>query len=103
MVDVLVSVTDSFKQILLSAVKEATGLGKTSIVFVIDCTQPPVVVKVYVIVCVPAPAMEGSNIPLEVVPGPVYTPVPDTPFVTTAEAMEEGEAPGFRQTPAKGG
>ena len=41
-------------------------------------------------VCVPIPASDGVKFPAASVPGPEYTPVPVTPLVTLAVAMETG-------------
>ena len=76
------------KQVGLVNVNLAIGLARTNMVCVTESLQPPAVVNTYLMVCVPKPASEGVKFPAASVPGPEYTPVPVTPFVTDAVAME---------------
>ena len=78
------------KQVGLVNVKLALGFALTSIVLVTESLHPPAVVNTYLMVCVPIPASDGVKFPAASVPGPEYTPVPVTPLVTLAVAMETG-------------
>ncbi len=78
------------------------GLAPTVIVEEAESLQFPLAVNTYHIVCVPAPAIEGLKFPAGSVPGPLYTPVPVTPLVTEAVAIEM--VPGrLEQTGGNGG
>ena len=61
----------------------AVAVSNTIMVLLIVSTQPPAVeVNVYLIKCVPTPAIAGLNIPVEETPVPEKTNVPGTPPIS---------------------
>src|SRR5690606_10037524 len=62
----------------------ASGVSFTTISIVLVSVQPPMIM-VYVIVCVPGPAVAGSNVPAStsVIPAPLHVP----PGVTAVKVI----------------